>query len=326
MEDKVRGMFVGLAIGDVLGAPVQFGCHSDYIVEKIEKLKNFHDNHTLPKGAWTDDTSMALCLADSLLECGGYDSYDVMKKYSDWETYGYRSYFEMGYDVGSQTDHAISRFEKNPVIKKDEAREWNAGNGSIMRLAPVIIASESSENAVKLAWVSGRETHYSEISEMGTQVFANILFRALHEKDKEKIISLENFYFTTEDLNETWLDNKWYISGRIIKENNGVCFRDLGGYVLDAVAIAIWAFRKFDDFEEGMIEVLKLGGDTDTNCAIYGQLAGAYYGLAKIPDRWKNEFSLTDEIVSLADQLHNKKPNQSLRTRFEEDPEFFAVV
>ena len=189
MRNKAYGMMIGLVVGDILGAPVQFGVNSQEIRENIEKLKDFHDNHVLPKGVYTDDTSMTLCLADSLIENHGYDSYDVMKKYSDWEAHGYRSYFDYGYDVGSQTDNAISVFEKNPIVEKNSKREFNAGNGSIMRLAPTILAAAKRSNltkTVELAWISGRETHYSEVAEMGTEIFANFLYRTLRSRNKKR--------------------------------------------------------------------------------------------------------------------------------------------
>lgn len=230
MKNKAYGMMIGLVVGDILGAPVQFGVNSQEIRENIEKLKDFHDNHVLPKGVYTDDTSMTLCLADSLVEKQGYDSYDVMKKYSDWEAHGYRSYFDYGYDVGSQTDNAISVFEKNPIVEKNSKREFNAGNGSIMRLAPTILAAakrNSLAKTVELAWISGRETHYSEVAEMGTEIFANFLYRALRSRNKKKIVSLDNLTFTSKIFEECFLDFESLFYSRI--NSNGECLRDLGG-------------------------------------------------------------------------------------------------
>ena len=321
MKNKAYGMMIGLVVGDILGAPVQFGVNSQEIRKNIEKLKDFHDNHVLPKGVYTDDTSMTLCLADSLIEKQGYDSYDVMKKYSDWEAHGYRSYFDYGYDVGSQTDNAISVFEKNPIVGKNLRREFNAGNGSIMRLAPTILAAakrSSLAKIVELAWISGRETHYSEIAEMGTEIFANFLYRALRFRNKKKIVSLDNLTFTSKIFEECFLEFESLFYSRI--NSNGECLRDLGGYIIDSITIAIWGFIHSKNFEDGMLKILMLGGDTDTNCAIYGQLAGAYYGLRKIPKRWVNNMAISDEaIIELANKLLKMKSCPIIRTRFEED-------
>lgn len=325
LQERARGMMVGLAVGDALGAPVQFGATSDSIRFDIDNLRHMHDNEVLPKGVWTDDTSMSLCLADSLLERQGYDSYDIMEKFCSWENLGYRSYFEYGYDVGRQTDLAICEYADKPVVPRNKDRSQSAGNGSIMRLAPMVIAAHNDglEQAVKLAWLSGRETHYSEVAECGTEVFANFLWRAMEGKDeKSEIVRLDNLYFTSETLRECWLDNLWYVEGPV--SGDGENLRDLGGYVLDALTIAIWGFLRARDFEGGMLEVLQLGGDTDTNCAIYGQLAGAYYGFSDIPKRWVKDLYLADEIIELADELAKMKTCPVLRTRFEEDEEDFA--
>lgn len=326
IKDKAYGMMFGLVVGDILGAPVQFGADSKSIRDNISRLKDFHNNHILAKGVYTDDTSMTLCLADSLIECNGYDSYDVMTKYSNWEAFGYRSCFDYGYDVGSQTDHAISEFEKNPVVKKEVERESNAGNGSIMRLTPTILATAKANDlakTVELAWISGRETHYSEAAEMGTQVFANLLHRALNLKDKNEIVKFDDLYFTSDSMKECFLDHEWLISPRT--KSNGECLRDLGGFVIDAITIAIWGFLNAKDFEDGMLRVLCLGGDTDTNCAIYGQLAGAYYGFNNIPTRWIDNMAISkEELFEITDKLLKMKDCPIIQTRFEEDDYFKA--
>ena len=142
-QDKARGMFVGLAVGDALGAPVEFlPDPSDvYIKEMGDKIEHFHENYRAPKGVWTDDTEMALCIADSLLVNKGYDSYDIMRRFSAWVNEGYRTYDgKPACDVGGQTIRAIEDFEREPVIFENDTTE-SAGNGAIMRLAPIIIAN-----------------------------------------------------------------------------------------------------------------------------------------------------------------------------------------
>ncbi len=99
-QAQLQGMLLGLAIGDALGAPIEHGYTSDEIVARKEELRHMHNEAHFPRGVWTDDTSMALCLADSLLECGGYDSWNVMDKYCKWQSEGYRSYFDYGEGIG----------------------------------------------------------------------------------------------------------------------------------------------------------------------------------------------------------------------------------
>lgn len=316
MQNKARGMLVGLAVGDALGANLEFTIlnHEDITDDKIMMCDGMW-----PKGAWTDDTSMALCLGDSLIECAGYDSYDVMEKYCKWVKEGYCSYDNKpARDVGNQVQAAIERFEREPVIDEYDSRSEKAGNGTIMRLAPVVIATARCliEETIKLAQISARETHYSWEAEAGAEIFAAMLRRAMELEDKNEIIRVDEF-----STGEVYDD----ILVRVL-EGSEIDYRaeleDLGGYVVDALKIAVWGFRNFDDFKSGMRAVIKLGGDTDTNGAIYGQLAGAHYGYEAIPEVWRKDLLREKEIRDLVDKLFAMKRCLILETRFEEDKNF----
>lgn len=186
-----------------------------------------------------------------------------------------------------------------------------------MRLAPVVIATVQCPIAetVKIAQVSARETHYSWEAEAGTEIFAATLRQAMELEDKEKVVRVAKFS-TGEVYDE--------ILARVLENSERNCrtrLEDLGGYVVDALAIAFWGFRNFESFEDGMRAVIKLGGDTDTNGAIYGQLAGAHYGYEAIPEAWRKDLLREGEIRELADKLSTMKGCPILRTRFEEDGE-----
>ncbi len=339
-QDRARGMLIGLAIGDALGAPVQFGNSSESISNNIDELKHMHDNHILPKGVWTDDTSMALCIADSLIECNGYDSYDVMNKYVDWVAYGYRSYFDYGYDIGTQTIRSINLYRRETIIPKSAKKEWSAGNGAIMRLAPVIIANtfpsveynpkRITETELKpleeMAILSCRETHNSIAAECVTGMFATVLFAAIRGFNKMDICSYaeRGAWLDNEEYDKFWLDNVDPLVNRWRKRDS-YDLKDLGGYIVDSYAIAMWGFINSDNFEDGMYKVLCLGGDTDTNAAIYGQLAGAYYGYDAIPKEWIKDVYLSNEIIEIADKLLEMKECPIIRTRFEDDDHFVDI-
>lgn len=306
-------MLIGLAIGDALGATYEFGS-SKTITSFKENVREMHATHRFPKGVWTDDASMALCLADSLIECGGYSSFDVMDKYIMWLYEGYRSYFPMGVGLGLQTGHMIRRYQnEDPVIEKTEKRSIFAGNGTIMRLAPVIIAAHKTttiKDTIKLAQISARETHYSTEAEAGTEVFAAMLYKTLEGETKEEIMDVKK-YSTGKDYDD--------ILTKISDNNDKEKLKDLGGYIIDALRIALWAFRGTDNFEDGMVEIICLGGDTDTNAAVYGQLAGAYYGYEAIPEQWIKNVYLGGEIIEVSDKLLAMKKCPIIETRFEED-------
>lgn len=316
LDNNAQGMLVGLAIGDALGANLEFTIvdHTDINDEKI----GLYDG-MWPKGAWTDDTSMALCLGKSLLERGGYDSYDVMQKYQRWVEEGYcSSDGRPAGDVGTQVRAAIEEFKTNPAIERGSPRSERAGNGTLMRLAPVVIATAHSPIAdtVKLAQISARETHYSNEAEAGAEIFAAMLRRVMEaDRDTDKTQLVDVGQFSTGTTYDDILD-------RVILDSaldRQVYLEDLDGYVVNALTIATWGFRNFTSFAEGMRAVIKLGGDTDTNGAIYGQLAGAYYGYDQIPSEWKSDLLRETEIRKLADQLLAMGKCPVLRTRFAED-------
>lgn len=306
MNNKLRGMLIGLAVGDALGAPYEF---SPLPINQEPEMRRVGAT----TGVWTDDTAMALCLADSLIQKGGYDSYDIMAKYSDWHTMGYRSFYNYGEGIGIQTERAIQEFiDSSPIIPVSRERSTKAGNGTIMRLAPVVIATHKQPIAdtVKLAQVSARETHYSAEAEAGTEIFAAMLRNALKHSDKLQIVDV--IEYTTDAIYSDML-------ARVLEPTTQAQLTDLGGYVVDGLRIAVWAFLQHDNIEDGYSAIIQVNGDTDTNAAIYGQLAGAYYGYESIPARWRNNLYLGEEIRLLTSKLAKMNSCPILQTWFEED-------
>lgn len=314
IQSKLQAMLLGLAVGDALGAPVEHGHTSGEITARANELRHMHDEAQFKKGVWTDDTSMALCLADSLLECSGYDSWNVMDKYVQWMQEGYRSYFDYGEGIGIQTAGMLDEFaEGEALIHKDRERSDSAGNGTIMRLAPVVIAAHERtdiKTIQHLAKLSARETHYSYEAEAATEIFAVLLYNAIHEQDKQRIVDVAKYS-----------SGQYYDSAlaKLLPLPDIGRLNDRQGYVIYTLQIALWGFLNYDTFEDGMIAVMCLGGDVDTTMAVYGQLAGAYYGREAIPEEWQRDVYLGDEIIELAGKLAAMRKCPVLHTRFEED-------
>ena len=322
-QDRARGMLVGLAVGDALGAPVEFLPEPAdfYIKEMGEKIEHFHENYRVPEGVWTDDTEMALCIADSLLVRGGYDSYDIMRKFTAWVNEGYRTYDDKpAMDVGAQTMRAVEDFENYPVVYEDPPKTESAGNGAIMRLAPIIIANISSnkeQSILKMAELSCRETHDSVAAIAVTRLFAAALYCAMQGFEKDEIVEhCAKLKSQNKEYAEFYEKHADSLIGRAL-EKDDLKFCNLGGYIVDAFAIALWGLLHFDNFKDGMMAVIRLGGDADTNGAIYGQLAGAYYGYKKIPKEWREEVYQAKELVKIADDLLGMSECPIIRTRFE---------
>jgi|LSQX01.1.fsa_nt_gb ADP-ribosyl-[dinitrogen reductase] hydrolase len=254
---------------------------------------------------------MALCLADSLLAESDYDSYDVMVRYRQWWLEGYRSSTGVCFDIGNQTRLAIMEFEKDDGgwIKKDTPRSDSAGNGSVMRLAPVIIAAfekRAPKEIIKMARISARETHHSIEAEIGTEVFAGLLIRAMQGQPLERLADLAELS-TSQQFDD------------ILHTITNAEYLDNSGYIIHSLQVAWWGLNNHKTFSEGMLAVVNLGGDSDTNGAIYGQLAGAFYGYESIPKNWRDELFQEPEIKALADRLIKMKSCDVIATRFEED-------
>ncbi len=321
-KSRAEGSMLGLAVGDALGAPVEFG-HTSYDIRwEMKNLRHMKENRRGDKGIWTDDTSMALCIADSLLEKNGYDSYDLMEKYKDWMINGYRSYYPMGDGIGIRTQEAIETYIEDPIIHLDTPKTDSIGNGCIMRLAPIVIANfeNTPENILEAAKLSCRETHDSVGAMATTELMAASLYLVLEGEEKPKILE-QAIQMVKEPELKDFLDREDHLHNRIF-DKTGDTLRDLGGYAIDCFDIAMWGLLNFDNFEYGMLGVIGLGGDTDTNAAVFGQLAGAYYGVETIPEEWRNDLYLGDEIKELADSLTKMKKFDVLRTRFEDDKYF----
>ena len=326
---KVQGCLVGLAVGDALGAPWEFRPHGAMQKKNISKMES-GGTWGLRAGQWTDDTSMALCFAISLICCDGFNTYDQLKRYHDWYREGYLSSTGSCFDIGSGTKEAIRKFERrrdaepsfdqmfdqrlnenemNPEIKKIWNR-WKgqqncgandgAGNGALMRLAPVPIFFHEDETlAVRYAGESSRLTHGDPRSIDACRLYSLMIVHALKNKTKEEILDWNSYRNSFEPplhqdiasiLKDLPSKRAGYASG----------IRG-GGFVVKALEAALWGFMEDEnDFNKGMIKVIQLGDDTDTTAAIYGQLAGAFYGLQGISPDWLNSLFAKNFILKIA--------------------------
>ena len=306
--ERARGALLGLAVGDALGAPVEFKPFGSFPpVTGFQAGGPFN----LPAGHWTDDTSMALCLADSLIANSGYDSFDVMDRYRRWVDDGYRSSLDYCFDIGNQSRQAIRAFRRDPVVPLSASRVRAAGNAPVMRLAPIgIVAAAAHLNqadTIRLAMVSARETHFSTEAEEATAIFGHLLRHALSGTDEKDIVGY------------TGPDSFGLID--YLNSLPGTRPADVAntGYIRHTVGSAWWAFRSTRNFRDGALAVVNLGDDADTAGAVYGQLAGAYYGVDGIPHDWLDGLHEVNEIARVADALAGMTAAPVLRTRFAED-------
>jgi ADP-ribosyl-[dinitrogen reductase] hydrolase len=291
-SDRAVGALVGLAIGDALGAPVEFQPRGTF--EPVTDLRA-GGYFKLPAGAWTDDTAMALCLAESLLEHPSFSPQDLLDRFCRWASNGENTSTSVCVGIGQNTLRVLGNFHRNGTLFAPETRQKSDGNGAAMRLAPVALRHwRNPLDARSIAILQSRTTHYSDLSASACEYLAAILCELIAGRNWSDALrvrlDLESPETILEIANETWhLRSPDSISS--------------SGYVVHTLEAAIWAVETTDSFEEAVLKAVNLGDDADSVGAVAGQLAGARYGLSEIPLRWRDGLAQSKRIVSIAEAL-----------------------
>jgi len=294
-EDRFRGCLAGLAVGDALGTTLEFRPPGSF--NPLDDLVGGGPFNLAP-GQWTDDTSMALCLADSLITCTGMNLTDQMQRYVRWFREGYLSSTGVCFDIGNTVRDALINFERTGNPLSGSTDPYSAGNGSIMRLAPVpMLYACNRTNAINNSGLSSKTTHGTRAAVDACRYFGALISGALIGIDKEVLLS--EAYFVAE---EPLVKEINQIARGSFKQKEPPEIKGTG-YVVHSLEAALWAFSNSDSFESGCLKAVNLGDDADTTGAVYGQLAGAYYGEDRIPDHWLRKLALKDLIDSFADQI-----------------------
>ncbi|BAP77780.1 ADP-ribosylation/crystallin J1 [Pseudomonas sp. MT-1] len=261
----------------------------------------------LHKGEWTDDTAMALCLAESLIECGGFDPRDQMQRYWRWADEGYNSCREHAFGIGKTVATAMAQFRKTGNPYSGSTAPSTSGNGSLMRLAPIpMYYFDSPKEAVDFAALSSKTTHASADCIASCQYLTLVLLQALAgEQDKAKLFPDR-------------LDIEMpHTMQRIMEQEfrNASAADVVGsGYVVESLEAALWSFWHTETFEAAILAATNLGDDADTTAAICGQLAGAYYGSNQIPEDWVNSLYRGHDIRRLALTLTGQSTDANFRS------------
>lgn len=291
--DRYRGCLLGLATGDAVGAAVEFLPRGHF--EPLTDMVGGGPFDLLP-GQWTDDTSMALCLATSLIECKGFDARDQMNRYCLWVDEGYLSSNGRCFDIGGTVRSALTTYRTTGDPFAGPTDPHTAGNGSIMRLAPISMFLSPDVDAVERCAVdSSRTTHGAQECVDACRLLARILHRALLGQSKDDVILGDCGTFRGAERIVSIADGEWRDKARL----------DIwgSGYVVESLEAALWCFWNTHSFEEAVLAAANLGDDADTTAAVCGQVAGAYYGASGIPAAWLGTLAMRDQIECLADQL-----------------------
>lgn len=282
---KIQDGILGLAIGDALGVPFEFKVKGSFNCTDMVG----YGTHNQPIGTWSDDTSMTLATMDSIIKCGGINYYDIMNNFKEWRYNNKFNPHDKIFDVGNTVNDAIINFTGGHLpIDCGGSHIYNNGNGSLMRILPLAFIDCTDK---EIEYVS-RLTHSHYISIQSCIIYVRIAKELLKGKDKfEAIKSTINYIDVSKELNR-------------IKDIFITTYEDLsgGGYVVNSLEVALWCLLNTNNYKDCVLKAINLGGDTDTNGAIAGGLAGILYGLDNEKE-WIDKLVKKDYIIDLCNKF-----------------------
>ena len=308
--DRWRGAVLGLACGDALGMPFEFAdpVPAEPVTEMLPDERTAFagwdsespaagEPLSLPAGSWTDDTSMTLCLAESLLDCGGVNLRDQMYRYWRWARQDHLSATGTTFGMGPTVKTALAHFEAGEEVWGDASA---LTNGSLMRAAAVPLYFGTGRQLLEAAADCSEPTHRDPICRAACQVYAALVAAALGGAGRDALLAAGAGSAGLErplpGRLEAILDGE--LAGRDRSQISGA------NDVQCTLEAALWAFAVTRDFESGAAAAISLGLDADTTACVFGALAGAHYGVGAIPDRWLDAVQQRDLLEEFAQRLH----------------------
>lgn len=309
---RIRGSLYGVAVCDALGAPIEFCQRGTF--SPVTGLRYNH-NFGLAPGCWTDDTSMTLCLAQSLVDSkGAFDAQDQVKKYIRWYGEGYMSSIGKCFDIGNATRTALAIWRKHlkgaapgeedmasgqKTVDGSLKKKVQCGNGSLMRVSPIgLVFHKDEAMAIEYAALSSQVTHPYPTNAEACMVYTKMLAATFKDISKANLASIvADWAFEDPDLRSRF---EKYSDLRSWKEVESDRISS-SGYVVHSLEASLWAFFTTDSFEEGALKVVNLGDDADTVGAIYGGIAGGFYGVEAIPKEWLTGLEAKDTVDAVVE-------------------------
>ena len=310
MSNKILDGIMGVCIGDSLGVPVEFVSREELRIAPVKEMRA-GGTYNLPAGSWSDDSSMTLALLDSLKN--GIDYKDIMQKFADWFEKGEYTPYGECFDIGIGTRKAIFRYwEGVEPLKCGGDKEYDNGNGSLMRILPIVFYFSSkyeeitlSEEAMNIIHNISALTHNHKRSKIACGIYISIASEILKEKFlledaiKIGIEKARKFYEKTIEYSE---ELSYYnrIFDKDFKNINESMIKS-SGYVVDTLEASIWCLLNTNSYKDAVLKAVNLGEDTDTVGAVTGGLAGLFYEYENIPQEWKKVIAKREWIEKLCD-------------------------
>lgn len=322
MKNNVLDGIMGLCVADALGVPVEFMSRETLRKNPVIGMRGF-GTHNQSVGTWSDDTSMTLCLVDSLIK--GINFNDVMSKFLMWFDEG--SYTPHGevFDVGISTRDAIKRFSDGiEPLKCGGVNERDNGNGSLMRILPIIFYIQSiygtdfeeNDEAFGIIHNISSLTHAHKRSKIACGIYISVASMLLGSMDLKIAVELgiykaaEYYRKQTEFKDEISHFDRLLAKG--FEELDAKAIKS-SGYVVDTLEAAIWCLLNSSTYKDCVLKAVNLGEDTDTVAAVVGGLAGLYYGYENIPCEWLDKVVKREYVESLSNQLYLSSSRNSIK-------------
>ena len=308
---KIKNALMGFIVGDMVGVPYEFTPREDLIDNPIENIgKNLKPDrrHNVPFGAWSDDTSLIIATIDSIIKKKSVDIVDIFSNFWAWYHNGYFTYDDnLPFDVGQSTSQAI--IFRRSGVDYDFGKPENNGNGGLMRILPIIFFTKNEENKEEIIKEVVSITHSHSISIISAIIYANIFWNLLagisisdslsNALASGELYSIKELGWTKKMYQETFSNTINY------KKMNKKNIKSTG-YVVDTLSCVFWAVHNFNNYNNSMLNIINLGGDTDTICALSGAVLGFVYG--KIKWSWKMKLVKRRYLNSLISDFLNILP------------------
>lgn len=319
--NPIHSALIGLAVADALGVPVEFRSRAELKADPVTGMRAY-GTYNQPAGTWSDDSSMAFCIAESITK--GYDLKEVALNFINWRYHDYWTPHGELFDIGNQTSLAIGRLrdlmasgQGEELSKLHSEDPMDNGNGSLMRCIPVLflIKGKSIDEQFRLIKEVSSLTHGHNRSAIACLLYLLIAEHIVNGQEKKAA------YLAACQQVKGWME------GRNIAEEERTTFAKVlggeihleqeeniesGGYVMHSLEASLWCFLRYGDYASAVLAAVNLGKDTDTTAAITGGLAGLYYGLDLIPEDWINTIARLEDIYLLADRLESVFGQQHL--------------
>ena len=303
---KVENGIIGFVVGDTMGVPVEFNSRGKLLLNPVTEMLEY-GTHNMPKGCWSDDTSMTLATMDSIIKCKEINTNDMADKFIKWYRNGEYTATGIMFDIGTTTQQALVKYQRGIDIasKCGGEREYDNGNGSLMRMLPIAyycyLKGLEDTEILKIVKEVSSITHRHPISILGCYIYVRLAIELLKGKGLlqayQEIKKLDYSYFKEDTI---------YKYERIL--NNDIGLYNINeissnGYIVSTLEAVIWTLINSKSFNETIIKAINLGEDTDTVGACVGGLAGIYYGIENINQKWKDNILRYDYIINMCNEF-----------------------